>query len=484
MAQTATRFAKRPSRSRSSRLNDVAPAVEEAREELRTIALRLAPLVAPYRRHGRLSIRVERMSQLARLSQGRNNGDGSWSLGSDELEDLIYLLPQSFNDPHTLAIRIIGLEGGAATTLALIDLPVSLDDSTSEAAFDPHAGGPAEATDLHREVARLRTELAARNGELAEARRMADAAIAGFSQQLEAELAKMRAAFAAELDERLAAAAVEAAAELQERREAWQAEHSAKLGVSEARERERMAELRERWQRETEAAILKAEKAWKSEEAKRSEAREREWQEKLQEALAQAEAGRSVARGDSDEAVARLRETVARLQAALAQHEAELDQAKREKDEAQRHWQAALQAALLDAERRWQEAESARAQAAERLWQSRIAEAVAEAQADKARSEQSAKAEHRRLEEEVSNLRARLAEREQALDQVRSSAEEAQKQWLRRNADALAKAEAEWRQAEIARFAAAQAEWEQRLARGAWRRLKPCAKLRMWRSIA
>ena len=39
---------------------------------------------------GRLAVRIERMPQLARLSTGRNNGDNSWSLTLDQLEDLTY----------------------------------------------------------------------------------------------------------------------------------------------------------------------------------------------------------------------------------------------------------------------------------------------------------------------------------------------------------------------------------------------------------
>src|SRR5258707_14966607 len=63
----------------------------------KTIPLDLAALLAPYKRHGRLTLRVERMPQRAKLSAGRNNGDGSWSLASDELEDLNYLVPSNLS---------------------------------------------------------------------------------------------------------------------------------------------------------------------------------------------------------------------------------------------------------------------------------------------------------------------------------------------------------------------------------------------------
>src|SRR5882672_5997114 len=68
------------------------------------IALDLGPLVAPYRKHGRLSLRVERLPHRARLSRGHNNGDRSWSLMSDELEGLSYLPPKEAAGACTLGI--------------------------------------------------------------------------------------------------------------------------------------------------------------------------------------------------------------------------------------------------------------------------------------------------------------------------------------------------------------------------------------------
>jgi len=59
----------------------------------KTIPLDLASLLVPYKRQGRLSLRVERVPQRAKLSAGRNNGDGTWSLASDELEDLTIWFP-------------------------------------------------------------------------------------------------------------------------------------------------------------------------------------------------------------------------------------------------------------------------------------------------------------------------------------------------------------------------------------------------------
>src|SRR5260370_33382014 len=79
------------------------------------------------------------MPQLARLSAGRNNGDNSWSLTLDQLEDLTYQPPEGMYEAHSLAVRIIGLDGGGSK-LAVLDFPVSVgvagteedEDQTSE----------------------------------------------------------------------------------------------------------------------------------------------------------------------------------------------------------------------------------------------------------------------------------------------------------------------------------------------------------------
>jgi hypothetical protein len=41
----------------------------------------------------RITLRVEGLPQLARLSAGQNNGDRTWSLSLDELEGLLYFPP-------------------------------------------------------------------------------------------------------------------------------------------------------------------------------------------------------------------------------------------------------------------------------------------------------------------------------------------------------------------------------------------------------
>src|ERR1051326_6167972 len=106
MAQRVSGFAKRP--TGGGRAAERARSATEPEGE--PIPLNLASLVAPYRRNRGLSIRVERLAHGARLSQGRNNGDRSWSLAPDELDGLEYLPPSTY-EAHTLGVRIISLDG-------------------------------------------------------------------------------------------------------------------------------------------------------------------------------------------------------------------------------------------------------------------------------------------------------------------------------------------------------------------------------------
>src|SRR6478752_5457185 len=96
-----------------------APVVE------RTVPLDLLPLLKPFKRQGRLSLRIERLPQRAKMSAGRRNSDGSWSLASDELEDLTYLIPSNIAAAHELTVRIMKFDDGAASTLKVIQYPIA-----------------------------------------------------------------------------------------------------------------------------------------------------------------------------------------------------------------------------------------------------------------------------------------------------------------------------------------------------------------------
>jgi hypothetical protein len=68
---------------------------------------------------------VENVPDRARLSQGRNNGDGSWSLTRDDLIDLCYQPADNSTGAETLTVRIIDLGSGGGETLAIHDVAVA-----------------------------------------------------------------------------------------------------------------------------------------------------------------------------------------------------------------------------------------------------------------------------------------------------------------------------------------------------------------------
>jgi hypothetical protein len=119
------------------------------------IPLDLGPLLSPYRHHKKLAIRIEKLPQLSRLSNGHNNGDCTYSLKLDELQGLLYLPPPGEEpSPVTLVLRVINVDDDYATTLALIDVSLpqepSGDDGANpklrvvEADKDDDAGTPDE----------------------------------------------------------------------------------------------------------------------------------------------------------------------------------------------------------------------------------------------------------------------------------------------------------------------------------------------------
>lgn len=88
-------------------------------------SLTLRPLLAPFKGRGRLFLRIEKLPQRATLSAGKRNSDGSWSLASDELDDVTYQVPPQAAGDHVLTIRVTALDGGEATTLKVLDFPIS-----------------------------------------------------------------------------------------------------------------------------------------------------------------------------------------------------------------------------------------------------------------------------------------------------------------------------------------------------------------------
>lgn len=369
-----------------------------------SIPIALAPLVAPYRKHGRISVRVERLPQNARFSHGNRNSNGSWSLASDELDNLTYQVAEGTTE-HTLAVRIINLSGGE--TLAVLDLPISLESSAAE----DHSAAPespaqdTEANDLVRslrqQLAQMKATLATREAELSAAKDRAAGAQADTAHDAEGEMEALRLELQAEFDARLAAVGAQAAADLRRHRENWAQEQAARLATLTANTQHQLSEAAEAAERDKEQALERAREEWQQGEAARTKKLLAEAHESFEAAAAKAATSRDQNR-EAD---------LAALQERLAQE---------------------ARQTLAKAEQEWKTAEDARLAAAEAKWR--------------------AAADDKLKELKSNGATAQRQETEAALTALRTELERSAK-------EALAKAEQEWKTAEAARLVAAEAKW-------------------------
>jgi hypothetical protein len=483
MAQRVTGFARKP--VAAAEAIAAAGALARVREEdtPQEIPLELSTLIAPYRKHGRLSLRVERLPPRARLTRGHNNGDRSWSLMSDELDGLAYLPPGGASEGCTLGIRIVSLDGGDGATLALLDYPVMRDGAPPPIVVEkpaPQRRAPesdtAEALTLKSELAKTKAALVEREKDLAEAASQLEKAKSRIAAdpvrdrtgetealRLQGELAKTKSTLI-EREKELA----EAASQLDKARSRAAAE-TPRDRAGEAEALKLQGELAK-----TKVALIEREKELAEAETQLDKARSR--------------AAAETARDKSDEAERRrLRDEVARLKKSLSALESEAKET------------------LAQAEQGWRDAEAARFAAARSQWQDRSERALADATAQLERS-QSAKtenqklrlkeaeselerlkdglaeaneiladrendiaemqsrldetagrdAENARLNGDIAALRAAVAERERDIDKARADLDRAQLDWRKQSEEQLAKAEAAWKKDEAARAGTAE----------------------------
>ncbi|HEY4123339.1 MAG TPA: SH3 domain-containing protein [Rhizomicrobium sp.] len=491
MAQRATKFAKKT--SRHVEVGALARAGNDASDELRSVPLDILPLLQPFKKRGRLTVRIEKLPIQARLSNGRNNGDRSYSLSLDELEDLFYLAPEG-TDPHpVLSLRIMALDDGDAATIALRDLPVEFGGN--------EYGEGVDADDVRRlidELTRVKSELAIRESELTAARMKAGSTKGEASRAHEDELESARAEWKKESDAKLAKVQADAAAKLAQSWTAWQAEQKEKSPAAPDLTKER-----ERWQQESAATLAKAEKDWKAGEASRFAAAETKWREHADHAVEKERASSKGMRdrGDAIE-LRRVRDELMAMQSLLAERETELAQLKSSKPQPPVREDAT--AALAKAEKDWKAGEATRLAAAETRLQEKVDKALADARADAksvrdqadaelrrlrdelgttqaklanrekdlAHAQTHAKtgrdqgdSEVRRLRDEISAMQATLANREKDVAQARAATREAEERGRKDTDATLAKAEQSWKARETERLAAAETQWQEQSAR-------------------
>ena len=373
---------------------------EDDTGEPRVFPIDLIPLLAPHKKHGKLTLRVERLPQQTRLSAGTRNSDGSWSLTRDELEDLEYIVPEGVDATTSLSVRVVSLTAGS--TLAVLDYPIVADGAPAVDGRHDVAGEETQVERLLDELAKVKASLAERDRTLA------------VTPSVEASLVAAETRWAAEMDARLAAETAKAALQLEQTRRAWDAEQSERLAKLEARAQEMVADARERALSDAREAALAAERAWKAEEAARLATAEASWREQLAKTSAEADARvASAAAADrhSDAELRAVREQVTALQATLGARDAAIaaasDAAVRAKRDAED--------ALARAQSEWKAAEAARLAAAEAQWRASSTAALAGASGDREAG----------LLAEVTTLRAAVAERDAALTRAEEAAQDA-----------------------------------------------------------
>jgi hypothetical protein len=432
--------------------------------------MRLSPLLQPHKAKGRLALRIERVPQLARLSRGRNNGDGSWSLASDELEGLEYLAAEEAGLPNLMMVRIIGLEQDGAT-LAVHEFRLTEDDDESDTTAGSSAGDDGDYLQrLNAELKTAKAALASRESELAELRRTAPTG--GKS-----DLTAARAAWDAEMEKRLTDSAAGAAQSAERQARQWQQAEAERLAAAEAKWTEAtvQAATLARAQAEAQAAtaLAAAEARWKAAEAERLAAAEKQWREGPANSRVQSELS-----PEGEEALQAARSQLTQAQKEVIQYEDDLRRTQHAleavKDAAPKELAAAVARAeaewkrgeserIAAAEAGWKRSEDDRLAAAEALWRSKAAadlavvtarcESAERALAAGADGQAARDAELNRMREERTALLAKFAESERA--QSAASSESARKLVE----SALAEAKTAWQAEEAARLVAAENKW-------------------------
>jgi hypothetical protein len=395
----------------------------------RAIPLEFAPLLAPYKRHGRLSLRVEEVPQQARLSAGRNNGDGSWSLASDELEGLAYLIPPKLDRDHTLLLRIMAFEEGAASTLKLLHFPVPVHTPVDAVQETPAS---AESPDpiLHHELNRMQSLFAVRDSELTELR----AALEQAKTAKDAELTSARGAWELELRDRLSEAVGEAKSGWQREQSAGQTAQDKSVAQVKTWAEQQIAEEHVRWQAQTEQRLEAERQRWKTESA-----------------------------GALSQAVAEERK---HWQAQAEQRiEAERQRWKTESAEA-------LSQAIAEERKQWQAQTEQRGEIERDRWESESASILSGAVAEERQrsqvlTEQRIDAERQRWKAESATALSQVIaeERRQWQAQTEQRVAVERERWAAENLGVLSQAEARWKAEEAARLEAALGEWREQSSR-------------------
>ena len=257
----------------------------------RRIPVDFRPLLKPFKSAGRLCLRIERMPQGAKLSAGRRGTDNSWSLASDELEDLDYLISSNIARDHELTVRVMTFEDGAALTLKVMQFAVSANDG---APLQPERELRVDEPVLRSQLGEMHSLFAVRESELVELR----AALERVTGEKEAELIKARSEWERELDRKIADAVAQSRSDHGQKEQAREADRKEKAAQDKLRTEQRIAAELERAKEELERRSEIERQKWQSEAEQHLRAARKEWQA---EADGKLEAARKAWQAESDE---------------------------------------------------------------------------------------------------------------------------------------------------------------------------------------
>jgi hypothetical protein len=313
---------------------------------LQRLPVDFRPLLKPHKAAGRLCLRIERLPQGAKLSAGHRSANDSWSLASDELEDLHFLVSSNVARDYELTVRLMTILDGEVSTLRVAQFVVSGSDSAApvHAGGDPHGQEPA----VRSQLSEMHSLFAVRESELIELRAALQCAIS----EKEAELAKVRSDFELELDRKVAEAVGRSCVQDRQENEAKEPERE-RAGVQEELKAKRIAAEWEQAKVESERRLKAEHQKWLSETEMRVELARRELRCEADLAL---EAARQAWQAESEE----------RKKKELEGWKAECD----ERIEAERReWHARAEGQAIRGLDRWKSDADQRLDAARQEWQ-------------------------------------------------------------------------------------------------------------------
>jgi hypothetical protein len=228
------------------------------------------PLLKSHQAAGRLCLRIERLPQGAKLSAGRRGADNSWSLASDELEDLHFLVSSNVSRDYELTVRLMTFEDGEVSTLKVVQFVVSASDGAApvQAGRGPHGQDPV----IRSQLSEMHSLFAVRESELIELRAALQRAIG----EKEAELARARSDWELELDRKVAEAVEQSRVQDKQENEAKEAQRKSRAAQEELKA-ERIAAEWEQAKAESERRSQAERQKSRSETARRMEAARQEW---------------------------------------------------------------------------------------------------------------------------------------------------------------------------------------------------------------